>query len=468
LGPPERVRARAELVDELGATLDTIPLSLADTGLGPLDIVALSERASGASGQSEIEQRLVRAAWAMRPTNTPAQATVRLVLDADPAAGPELLTIDQVLTAAASVRALLASARGATAADFATPDQTVNPAVDANELRERADAAAGALKTARLAFDGPGETDAALMDAASFGVEGALPALTPSSWPAQAALAKALLDERLAQLGKLEAGFSRPSASAVASRDHDLARLRVIFGPDFFTIARMTADAAAGLATLFAGSDALLKQRPLDATTYFSRAARVRAGVRRIDEALLYAEALGSGERLSLSVAQLPAVAGEVWVGLPLAVGSKPMDRISILALGAPSTAVAAVFVDEWLEAVPNARETTGLAFHVDDAKSRAPQAILLGVQPDAHTRWTLASVEETLLEAIELTHMRAVDPDTLGIVGHFLPALIFAMNFATPTPDTVSTDLTLAAPPPRVRPVDAAAPIIRVVLGDH
>ena len=208
----------------------------------------------------------------------------------------------------------------------------------------------------------------------------------------------------------------------------------------------------------------MLKQRPLDATTYFSRAARVRAGVGRLDQAFLYAETLGSGASLSLSVAQLPSVAGETWVGLPLAAGSKPLDRLSILALGAPQTAVTALFVDEWLETVPNARETTGLTFHVDDAKSRAPQTILLGVQPDTHTQWTLTSVEGTLLEAIELAHMRAVDPDTLAAVGHFLPTLFFAVNFATPTPDTVSTDLTLAAPPPKVPLVDSGAVIHNVV----
>jgi hypothetical protein len=89
----------------------------------------------------------------------------------------------------------------------------------------------------------------------------------------------------------------------------------------------------------------------------------------------------------------------------------------------------------------------------------------VLGVQPGTHAQWTLTNVEGTLLEAIELAHMRAVDPDTLAAVGHFLPALFFAVNFATPTPDTVSTDLTLAAPPPKVRPVDTG-PIIHNVVG--
>jgi hypothetical protein len=161
-------------------------------------------------------------------------------------------------------------------------------------------------------------------------------------------------------------------------------------------------------------SDALLQNRPLEAVTYFSRAARVRQGVARLDEALLQAESLSSGARLELSVAQLPVTGGDIWAGLPLPPATTPVDRLSILAFGAPATAQAALFVDEWLETVPSASETTGVTFHVDDAKSRAPQAILLGVQADASTECSLESVEGTLLEAIELAHFRAVVPRAL------------------------------------------------------
>jgi hypothetical protein len=108
--------------------------------------------------------------------------------------------------------------------------------------------------------------------------------------------------------------------------------------------------------------------------------------------------------------------------------------------------------------------ETTGVSFHIDDPTARAPQAILLGVQPDTSTEWTLASVEGTLLDTIEMTQLRAVDPDTLGDVGHFLPALLFAVNLGDATPDTISSDLTQAAPSPIIRrpPIPVGPPILR------
>jgi hypothetical protein len=326
--------------------------------------------------------------------------------------------------------------------------------------------AVATLLSIRAQLDGTDHLDVALDAAAQLGVEGAVPALDSQGWPAQVALVKALLDTRRAQLATLESGFSRAGAPETALRDHDIARMRVVFGQGLVVVARLTAAAATAIAPLFARSDALLQNRPLDAVTYFSRAARVRAGVGRLDEALLHAESLNSGARLELAVAQLPSIAGERWAGLPLPAGAAPVDRLSILALGAPPTAQAVLFIDEWLETVPNSNQTTGVTFHVDDAKSRAPQAILLGVQPDASPEWTLESVEGTLLEAIDLAHFRAVDPDTLGVVGHFLPALFFAANFGGEPPDTISTDLTLAAPLPIVRPAGTPPPIIGGVLG--
>jgi hypothetical protein len=465
LGPPARVRARAQVLDAGGATLSTIEITLADIAIGPLDVIALNDRALGVHGQSEIEQRLARAAWSRRPPGTPAGARLQLVLDRHPAWPADTLSIDELLTAAASARALLASARSATAADLTWADRTVDIAVDTKELQIRADAAAAALSSARTQFDAAGALDSVLDGAAQLGVEGAVPSLHPQAWPAQAGLVKALIDARLTQLAALERGFSRTGAAEATLCDHDVARMRVVFGQDLPVVPRLTTAAAATIAPLFAHSDALLQNRPLEAVTYFLRAARVRQGVARLDEALLQAESLSSGARLELSVAQLPVTGGDIWAGLPLPPATTPVDRLSILAFGVPTTAQAALFVDEWLETVPSASETTGVTFHVDDAKSRAPQAILLCVQADASTEWTLESVEGTLLEAIELAHFRAVDPDILGVVGHFLPALFFAANFGSDSPDTISTDLTLAAPPPRVRPVNPM-PIIGGVLG--
>ena len=97
--------------------------------------------------------------------------------------------------------------------------------------------------------------------------------------------------------------------------------------------------------------------------------------------------------------------------------------------------------VDEWVEVLPSANQITGISFHHDDPTARAPQAILLAVRPDDFPEWTMEAVEGSVLEALDLAKLRAVDPDALGALGHYLPALYFAYNTGGGKVETVSAD---------------------------
>ncbi len=169
----------------------------------------------------------------------------------------------------------------------------------------------------------------------------------------------------------------------------------------------------------------------------------MRDGVARLDAALRYAEALDTGERLNLSVAQLPFGANDRWVGLPLQPG-RPLStaRFSIVVQSAANLDVkqplAGLLIDEWVEAVPSASETTGVVFQYDQPDASPPQCILLAVPPDLDQPWNLWSLQQVLLETLDLARIRAVDTDALDEVGHYLPALYFAVNNAG---QTVSTD---------------------------
>jgi hypothetical protein len=449
LGAPTRVLASAKILGPTGATLATIAMTLADLAIGPLDVLAMSS--------SERDARLTHLAWSRRPTATPAGSTVQLVLARDPAWTADKLSMAELMTVAASATALIAGARAATAVDFTTPDQSVDPAIDLADLKTRADNATTALNTARAHFGDGTAADAALMAATGFGVTNAVPALDSTQWPAQATATKTELDARAAKVVALEAGFSRTAAAATAARDHDIARLQIVFGAGFTVAACLTSTFAGTLPSLFGASAGLLGASPLAPVTWLARSARVRAGAGRLADAMMYAEALSSSAPMALTVAQAPVVTGDVWAGLPLKSGTQAADRLSLVAAGAVAGVKAALVVDEWMETVPNTAETTGLTFHIDDPTARAPQAILLGVQPDTAASWTLPAVEGTLLDAIEMARLRTVDPDSLGGVGHFLPALLFAINLGDAAPDTISTDLTLATvhriivrPPPR------------------
>jgi hypothetical protein len=52
-----------------------------------------------------------------------------------------------------------------------------------------------------------------------------------------------------------------------------------------------------------------------------------------------------------------------------------------------------------------------------------------------------MEAVEGSVLEALDLAKLRAVDPDTLGALGHYLPALYFAYNTSDGQVEAVSTN---------------------------
>jgi hypothetical protein len=108
------------------------------------------------------------------------------------------------------------------------------------------------------------------------------------------------------------------------------------------------------------------------------------------------------------------------------------MDRLDV------TKPLAGLFIDEWIDVVPNQSETTGMVFQYDQPNAAPPQCILLAVPPDLDQPWNLWSLQQTLLETLDLARVRVVDPALLGGLGHYLPALYFAFNSAR---DTISTD---------------------------
>jgi hypothetical protein len=163
----------------------------------------------------------------------------------------------------------------------------------------------------------------------------------------------------------------------------------------------------------------------------------------RMSACLRGAEVLGTGERLNLSVAQLPLVNGERWVGLPSEPGKAiAPGKLSLVlqTLAAINTAqpLTGLLIDEWTETVPNTRETTALTFQFDPPDACAPQCVLLAVPPVPGADWTCDVLRQVLEETLDLARLRAVDAETLGEVAQYLPALYLAFNAKD---DAVSTD---------------------------
>src|SRR5205814_2267092 len=235
------------------------------------------------------------------------------------------------------------------------------------------------------------------------------------------------LAERVAQL-------EAPAAAPGDPVRLQLNRLRTLFGSSFVVLPQFSAANATELEQALADSEAIQDGDPLQAVTWLQRAARVREAVARFNASLAYAEALGTGAQLNLRIVQLPFAEKDRWVALPLQ-PDRPLSasRFSLVVQAADSLDVtqplAGALIDEWVELVPNAKETTGVVFQYDQPGTSPPQCILLAVPPDLDQPWNLCSLQQVLLETLDQALIRAVDPDSLDEVAHYLPGLYFAFN---------------------------------------
>ena len=255
---------------------------------------------------------------------------------------------------------------------------------------------------------------------------------------------------RLAKVAESDAALAAPDTSTEARIGIHRQRLRHVFGEGFVVLPRFHAPHAADLGRALADSAAVQGGDPFAVITFHQRMARVRPAIAHLDDLLRYAEALGGEDGLQLEVMQLPHHERDRWIGLaatpeqPLASG-----RLSIVAHRAGpadfTQPIAGLMVDEWVEVVPNASETSGIVFQSNQPDSCPPHAILVAVPPNpaATPSWTEPALAQMLHETLDLVRIRAVTPDLLQEFSQYLPALYFPLNAPG---DTISTDLVASA----------------------
>ena len=460
VGNPANVRCVVERLEPgTGRALETKELRLNQLRLAPVDFIYAVEGGQGGQ-QAEIEQRILYTIM-RKPDGFAPGSLLRVNPNRKPEWKADELSYGEFSELLRTARKLLTGVRGIDDDDLNPPERSTNFSVDVLELEKRAVGAEQSLRRTPNDFQAQLSTpDTASLEglreliirSADFGVAGAVPLSAAGDLPAdrealltQAGSIQKELAQRVAQLAALGTGFNAGTATVEDKRDYALARLRIVFGKAFIVLPRFTAANAAELEKALADSPKIQDGDPFASTTWFQRMARVRDGVARLNAALHYSDALQTGEKLKLTIAQLPYGANDRWVGLPLKAGqSLPGGKLS---LAVQSTApvdvrqpLAGLLIDEWVEVVPSAKETTGIAFQYDQPNAAPPQTILVGVPPEVDLPWTVWSLQQVLLETLDLARIRAVDPDALDEVGHYLPALYFACNTAG---DTVSTDFT-------------------------
>ncbi|WP_318570643.1 BGTF surface domain-containing protein [Salinigranum marinum] len=285
----------------------------------------------------------------------------------------------------------------------------------------------------------------ALVDAAAF-LEDGLP--VSANGAATGGERKALVRQAVSVAQTLTSrSEAATDAASDVTPDTQLARLTTIFGESFPVLPPFeTANTAElDLALTESHHQVLRGDDPLAAETWVDRVGRVRDAPATLGTLLTYGDAVGTTGGVGASryrLGQLPYEPTATWIGLESATERHLGGRLSLVvhpALGTDGDPYAGLFVDEWVEVIPEPQETTGVAFNYDSPGNRPPQSVLVAVPPN-DAGWSIGTLEETVVETMSLAHSRMVDSDALGELGHFLPALTYAQPDDAPgSPERVA-----------------------------
>jgi hypothetical protein len=441
------------------------PHTLAGTGLAALDVVFAADTAT--------LERDIRAA-------VPALGDAPLAAERGPAWPAGTRSILQVAVLARTLRTLIARGTSISPTSLVRPGAAPQRRTDTDDLLARADQLVAAFQTALDAgadvirgldpttlavapADAPAIA-AAVAPLGAFGVplvpDGDPKAVGNVAWAWGAwHAASARLDRARATLAALRAPRVAPAAPPGPEEILDACQRVADFllGDGFSMLPLLVQiEAGAGGRDAFAQAvrQPVFAQPPLAKINAFLRDhATVLDGVGLFSEAQLLGGALGRPVRLS--VVQLterdgatPAPGTDRWLAGPLPDDMPwPDSTVAHLIVELPGDdadiegPLAGLAVDAWVEAVPfqpdrralapeapenplrNARATTGLAVHANQASARAPQVVLSAVSPD-NKRWTTDSVVQTVIEAIDLAKARMVTLERVPGDAAVLPAI--------------------------------------------
>lgn len=177
-------------------------------------------------------------------------------------------------------------------------------------------------------------------------------------------------------------------------------------------------------------------------------ASKVRSKVLNYQKFRLFSDALLKENKQYVRVAQIPAIDGnDKWLGIEISENYTPAgDTLSVVMETPPDTIgnstirQSGIFIDEWVETIPEKNIQTGVAMNFDQPNNEAPNSLILAVTPEETGSWEWDDLMDTLNETLNMAKKRAVEPDHIKeqIWGQALPALLAAIspNDSTPSLD--------------------------------
>jgi len=437
---PDPNSVRCTVSYQLAGVTQSKNVSLRDLDIGPLDVLALADAAEQPQ-RSELESRILYSAAPPAGANT-----ISITYDIS-GLPPGSISFPDLLVVARALRDMLSTAVPLEPQSFSLPEDnaaTAGGSTDLVDLNGRAIAALQQLTTDITALQtaianigtAPQKVRDALLAASAYGIAGSVPQAT-STAADLASQANAVLSEMQKRQSNAQ-GTALPATTV----DAILAVIKSILGRAVLVLPHFTPPGLTALRSSFAQSAAMRAVDPQALDRWLLQLSHVRPAIERCDLALSTSQLLGAPRASQLELAQLPVVAGDRWLGLPIDPAHPPAQgRVAIEAftVGDPTaqTPFAGLMIDHWLDRIPSPTTSAGVSFHFEEPKSRAPQALLLAVCPDTRSHWDLTLLRTILEETLALAKARTVDLDSINEVGQILPALYFPFNLQGATPAT-------------------------------
>ncbi|MDO1444627.1 hypothetical protein Q0590_00110 [Rhodocytophaga aerolata] len=297
----------------------------------------------------------------------------------------------------------------------------------------------------------------ALINAANFGAQNAMPKKALETTEATAEELLALSDRVLAELQPRHGEAVRllGEVSTAVSEDQKVPLLsqaaQNLFGRPFRVYPEYRLYNEGSLDAAFGYDDYLAFAGPHAKEEWLQGLSPVRSHIRAFHQAGLLSQALkGTDSHLSLSLAQLPMEPldsnGDVamrWLGMKFPPDYDiPDDNIAFVFQTHEGYSViglqAGIMLDSWVEEIPEKTAHTGVAVHYNNPNSEPPQTCLLAVSPDLNGSWSWDDLMDTLSETLEWAKKRAVDPDQLNktFYAQVLPAIYAPVSGSEDTPN--------------------------------
>jgi hypothetical protein len=457
LGDPSHVRCRVQYPDNGSPpTTKTVKVTLDQLNLRPLDVLALAKGLASNPAASELDRRVLYAAFGDSvPADAAAGASFTIVYEPDPAwdrattrSMPELLDLaNAVLRAVGAMRPL-------------APIDVLHPAnasavsdaqVLGSDSHSRAQAAVNALQgvagALQMAINGAqaAAIRAQLRIASSYGIAAAFPAFVAGAQEGGVS-PMPLVDQANGVLTEIQSRL----AQAAAKSGDAIGQAQAVFGRDYLILTAFsfpsTTASGAELAQAIGYGPTMIASDKHAVDRWFTGATRVRDALGRWRMLRMLSDASG-GPPAPWSIAQLPHDPTASWVALPPAPGeTRGPGRLSLV-LHAPSGTpdltqpAYGLFLDEWVETIPNAKEHTGIAFRYEDTAGEAAQAILIAVPPTTAPSWDLDSLLAIVNETLDNAKLRSLDLQSLDPLAQLIPGIYLAANAGD---DTIATNIAI------------------------